>query len=113
MSPAPIVLAMVTSSVVSMVNEDRPSTSAGAMPGVAQRGHDGLGGQLALGPVDLLGELGLPDAHDGRGVRAAGWLCRPWTPETYPPGGEHHRQRERRAEGHPLDVRRLGLRVQA
>ena len=32
MSPAPIVLASVTSSVVSMVNDDRPSTSDGAMP---------------------------------------------------------------------------------
>ena len=31
-------------------------------------GDDGLAGQLGLRPVNLLGELGLPDADDGRGV---------------------------------------------
>ena len=67
-SPAPMFLAMVTSSVVSMVNEDKSVDLAGCDPGVAQGGHDGLAGQLGLRPVDLLGELGLPDADDGRGV---------------------------------------------
>jgi hypothetical protein len=40
----------------------------GCDPGVAQSGDDGLTGQLGLRPVNLLGELGLPDTDDGRGV---------------------------------------------
>jgi hypothetical protein len=41
---------------------------AGRDAGVTQRGDNGLGRQLGLGPVDLLGELGLPDADDRRRV---------------------------------------------
>ena len=103
-------LANVTSSVVSMVNEDRPSTSEGSMPASTQRGHHRLGGQLALGAVDVLGELRLPDAHDGRCVlqRTPAPITRvtpsPRTAKTAT-RPEDHRQGEGRSERHPLDVR--------
>ena len=41
---------------------------AGCDARVTEGGDNGLGGQLGLGSVDLLGELGLPDADDRRRV---------------------------------------------
>ena len=92
-SPAPIVLASVTSSVVSIVNEDGRSTSAGAIPASRSAATTASDRQLALRPVDLLGELVCPiptmAAVSRSGVGSAAACARTYS------GSEHHGKRER------------------
>ena len=93
MSPAPIVLAMVTSSVVSRVNEERPSTSDAAMP--ASR-NAATTASAASCPSDRL--ISLANSVCPMPTMAAAsrnGLALPPMGLKLPPGGEHHRQGER------------------
>ena len=79
------------SSLVSIVNVTSPSTSAGAEPGVVERGLHGLARELQLGAPRLLRELGLADAGDrGAARQPAVHGCAP------------ERQRERCRAAHVL-----------
>src|ERR1700722_18938319 len=110
MSPAPIVLAMVTSSVVSMVNEDRPSTSEGAMPASRSAATTASAASWPSGRSICLANSVCP-MPTMAAASCSGLALPPMRPKL-PPSGEDHRQRERRAEGHALDVRRFGVGVQ-
>src|ERR1700728_4615569 len=110
MSPAPIVWARVTSSVDSMVNEERPSTSEGAMPASRSAATTASAASWPSGRSMCLANSVCPMPTMAAASRS-GLALPPMRPKL-PPGGEDHRKGERRAEGHPLDVRRLGVRVQ-
>src|ERR1700685_1581449 len=110
MSPAPIVLAMVTSSVVSMVNEDRPSTSEGSMPASRSAATTASAASWPSGRSICLANSVCP--MPTMAAASCSGLALPPMRLKLPPGGEHHRQGERRAEGHPLNVRRFGIWVQ-
>src|ERR1700733_9530077 len=110
MSPAPIVLARVTSSVDSMVKDDRPSTSEGAMPASRSAATTASAASWPSGRSICLANSVCPmptmAAASGSG------FALPARRPNLPPGGEQHGQGQRRAEGHPLDVRWFGVRVQ-
>src|ERR1700683_5256342 len=110
MSPAPIVLAMVTSSVDSMVNEDRPSTSEGAIPAARGAATTASAASWPSGRSICLANSVCP--MPTMAAASCSGLALPPMRLKLPPGGEHHGQGQRRAEGQSLDVRRLGLRVQ-
>src|SRR5580698_1718377 len=116
MSPAPMFLAMVTSSVDSMVYEESPSTSLGAMPASAKAATTASAANWDSGrSMDLansvwpmptmaaascsterLAELMSGDATARLAGVGSGWV-------------EDDRQREGRPERHPLNVGRLGV----
>src|SRR3984885_3309031 len=110
MSPAPIVLARVTSSVDSRVKEDRPSTSEGAMPASRSAAVTASAAGWPSGRSICLANSVCP-MPTMAAASCSGLALPPMRPKL-PPGGEQHGQGERRAEGHPLDVRRVGVRVQ-
>src|SRR5271154_276700 len=110
MSPAPIVLARVTSSVVSMVNEDRSSTSEGAIPASRSAAVTASAASWPSGRSMCLANSVCPMPTIA--AASCSGLALPPMRLKLPPGGEDHRQGQRRAEGHPLNVRRLGRGVQ-
>src|SRR5580704_2976856 len=105
MSPAPIVLASVTSSVVSMVNEDSPSTSAGAIPASHSAATTASAASWPSGRSICLANSVCPIPTLAAASRSG--LARPPMCQNLPPGGEHDGKGERRSEGHPLDVGRV------